>query len=153
LRQANNMVVSFTVTDNLTRLNDPRLPVFARPASKPGGTYRGVPLQLTPDQSLRYKIDSISLMGKYFLDTVFNIIVINAAEVKFLRAEAALAGLTTETAQDLYQAGIQAAMGQYGVDGTATQNYLASPAGTISGTDEEKLEQIIIQKWLGNYYN
>jgi hypothetical protein len=152
LRQPLNMVVSFTVTDNLKRLNDPRLPVFAKPAVAPTVGYRGVPIQLTDEQKHRYINDSTSLMGDAFLQPVINIIVINAAEVYFLRAEAALAGLSSEDAQDLYGKGIQASMDQYGIDPGQTASYLASAAGTLAGTDEEKLEQLITQKWIGNYY-
>lgn len=151
LRLPLNFVVSFTVTDNLTRLNDPRLPVFAKPVVL-GTGYRGVPIQLSDEEKNRYISDSSSLMGDSFLQPVIDFIVINAAEVKFLRAEAALAGLTTEDAQAFYTAGIQMSMDQYGIDPVQTANYLATPAGTLSGTDEEKLEQLITQKWIGNYY-
>ena len=153
LREPTDMVVSFTVTDNLTRLNDPRLPIFAKPVTL-GSGYRGTPIQLSPDQQLtnRYTTDSVSLMGDAFLQPVMNIVVLNAAEVNFLRAEAALDNLSTENAQTLYAAGIKASLDQYGVSSTASANYLASAAGTLSGTDEQKLEQLITQKWIANYY-
>ncbi len=153
LRQPGNMTVSFTTTDNLIRLNDPRLPVFARPSSVDPSLYRGVPLQLTGPNRARYSPDSISLMGTYFLQPVYNIIVMNAAEVYFLKAEAALAGLATGDAQQLFAAGIQAAMDQYGIAASSTTAYLASSAGMLAGTTEQKLEQIIVQKWLAIFYN
>lgn len=151
----NNMLVSFTVTDNLKRLNDPRLPLFARPATAPAAGYRGVPLQfeVPPNVPSPYQTDSVSRMATSFLQPVIDIVVMNAAEVFFLRAEAALAGISTEDAGSMYRQGIQLAMAQYGVAGAAITNYMASPAATLSGTDEEKLEQIIVQKWLGVYYN
>lgn len=152
--QPNNMLVSFTLTDNLKRLNDPRLPIFARPANSAIAGYRGAPLQLGPDQAdNRYATDSVARMATSFLQQVYNIIVMNAAEVYFLRAEAALADISTEDAQAMYLEGIKAAMAQYGVAAGDITTYLASPAGTLTGTDEEKLEQIIVQKWLGIYYN
>jgi hypothetical protein len=154
LTQPGNMLVSFTVTDNLKRLNDPRLSVFAKPALVPAAGYRGAPLQLSQDQNqtYRYSGDSTSLFGDYFLHPVLKLVVMNAAEVKFLRAEAALAGLSAEDAQALYTEGIQDAMDQYQIDPTQTAAYLASAAGVLNGTDEEKLEQIIVQKWLAMYY-
>ncbi|MBL7736765.1 MAG: SusD/RagB family nutrient-binding outer membrane lipoprotein, partial [Chitinophagaceae bacterium] len=97
--------------------------------------------------------DSVARMATSFLQPVYNIIVMNAAEVFFLRAEAALAGISSEDAQDLFASGIQAAMSQYGVANTDISDYLASPAGILAGTEEQQLEQIIVQKWLGIYYN
>ena len=153
LRLPGNMVVSFTLTDNLKALNDPRLPAFAKPAPVAAAGYRGVPIQLMDVQKQRYTADSVSLMSDAFLQKVYDIVVLNAAEVDFLRAEAALAGLSSEDAQAFYAKGIQDAMDQYHIDATAAANYLASPAGTLSGTDEEKLQQIIVQKWLAILYD
>lgn len=151
--QPNNLLVSFTLTDNLKRLDDPRLPLYARPANAPEAGYRGVPLQLGPDQTSRYATDSVARMNLSFLQQVYNIIVMNAAEVYFLRAEAALFDITNEDPQELYEEGIKAAMAQYNVAAGDITDYLASPAGTLTGTEEEKLEQIIVQKWIGIYYN
>ncbi|HRE49783.1 MAG TPA: SusD/RagB family nutrient-binding outer membrane lipoprotein [Flavitalea sp.] len=153
LTQPNNMLVSFTLTDNLKALNDPRLPLFARPANSPIAGYRGVPLQGGVELADRYATDSVARMATSFLQPVYNIIVMNAAEVFFLRAEAALAGISSEDAQDLFASGIQAAMSQYGVAEGDIADYLVSPSGILAGAEEERLEQIIVQKWLGIYYN
>jgi hypothetical protein len=151
----NNMVVSFTLTDNLKNLNDPRLPLLARIANAPQAGYRGVPLQIEAVDGVPnpYQTDSVSRMALTFLQQVIDIVVMNAAEVFFLRAEAALAGITTENAQDMFRQGIQLAMAQYGVSAGNITTYLGSPAALLAGTDEQKLEQIIVQKWLGIYYN
>ncbi len=153
LRLPGNMVVSFTLTDNLKRLNDPRLPAFAKPAPAAAAGYRGVPIQLKDTQKVRYTADSVSLMSDAFLQKVYDIVVLNAAEVDFLRSEAALAGLSGEDAQAFYVKGIQDAMDQYHIDPSQVAAYLASPAGTLSGTDEDKLQQIITQKWLAILYD
>lgn len=151
----NNMLVSFTVTDNLKRLSDPRLPLFARPANAPEAGYRGVPLnyELPANAPNPYQTDSVSRMAASFLQPVIDIVVMNAAEVFFLRAEAALAGISTENAEDMYRQGIQLAMVQQGVTNANVITYMSSAAATLAGTQEEKLEQIIVQKWLGIYYN
>ncbi|WP_231390168.1 SusD/RagB family nutrient-binding outer membrane lipoprotein [Sphingobacterium pedocola] len=146
-----NMRVSFTTTDLLGKLNDPRLPIFAKPAELTGD-YLGLPLQLL-DESGSYSGGNISLMSDMFLQPVFDIVMLNAAEVSFLRAEAANAGVTNENAQTYFANGIRLSMAQYGVPVSDINDYLASPAGTLTGTEEEKLEQIINQKWIGNYYN
>ena len=152
LTQPGNMLSSFTVTDNLKRLSDPRLPIFARPSSIPVAGYRGVPIQLTQLEGARYGNDSASLLGDYFLQRVLKIYVINAAEVKFLRAEAALAGITNENAGTLFIQGIQLSLNQFEVSPALANTYIAT-AGTLTGTPEQKLEQIIVQKWIANFPN
>lgn len=149
----NNMVVSFTLTENLKKLNDPRLPVLARPASIAEAGYRGVPSQISGTQRERYANDSTAHMALSFLQPVYEQVLISAAEVTLLRAEAALAGLSTEDEQALFEAGIQLATEQFKVPAGDINTYLATAAATLAGTDEEKLEQIIIQKWLATYYN
>ena len=153
LTQPNNMLVSFTLTDNLKRLSDPRLSILARPANSPIAGYRGVPLQLGVLAGDRYATDSVARMATSFLQQVYTIVLMNAAEVSFLRAEAALANITNEDEQTLFEEGIRLAMTQYNVAAGDIDTYLASPSGELAGTDEEKLEQIIVQKWLGIYYN
>ncbi len=151
--QPGSMIMSFTTVDNLKRLSDPRLPLFARTANGAGIGYRGVPLQLVQGQGDRYLADSISRMQTTFLQQVINMVVMNASEVFLLRAEAAQAAITSENAQQLFQDGIRQAMAQYNVATTDINNYLASPSGQLAGTDEQKLEQIAVQKWLATYYN
>jgi hypothetical protein len=146
-----NMLVSFTTTDLLGSLNDPRLPIFAKPAVLTG-KYLGLPMQVL-DESGRYSAGNLSLMTDLFLKPVFNIVLFNAAEVNFLRAEAGNAGITSENAQTYYVNGIRLAMEQYSVASGDITTYLASPAGILTGTEEKKMEQIINQKWIGNYYN
>jgi hypothetical protein len=143
------MWATFTTTDNLLRLNDPRLAVYAEAASDGVAGYRGRPLGLGADQKPRYTETSTAVLGSRFWNSQYDIIVMNAAEVSFLRAEAALRGFITDDAQALYADGINKALEQYEIDPTA---YLSSPAATLTGTDEEKLEQIIVQKWLAIYF-
>lgn len=153
LTQPGNMVVSFTLTDNLKKLSDPRLPILARPATIADAGYRGVPAQIGTVQRERYSGDSTARMALSFLQPVLDLVVINAAEVKFLRAEAALANLSNENEQTLFSEGIELAMQQYGVTAGDITNYLASPSATLTGPEENMLEQIIVQKWLAIYYN
>lgn len=143
------MWASFTTTDNLIRLNDPRLPVFTEPATDGVSGYRGRPLGLETSQKPRYVETSTAVLGSRFWAAVYDIMVMNAAEVYFLKAEAALRGFTAEDPQALYAEGIRLSLEQYSIDPSA---YLASPAATLAGTEEEMLEQIIVQKWLAIYY-
>lgn len=96
-------------------------------------------------------------------------ILMTAAEVWFLRAEAALRGLTGENTEDCYRRGITASFGQWGV---SPGNYMLSdkyptdytdafnpefniqarcqisPKWQDSGSPETQLEKIITQKWI-----
>lgn len=98
-----------------------------------------------------------------------------AAEVYFLRAEAALRGWsnTGGTAQSLYEQGINTSLAQWGVtDAAYINNSTAKPAGytdpknaannavapsdiTIQwsevATNEQKLERIMTQKWIAMF--
>lgn len=53
-----------------------------------------------------------------------------------------------QTPQTLYQEGIIASMTEAGVPAASITTYLSTPAGTLSGTVAQKLEQIIIQKYI-----
>ena len=77
---------------------------------------------------------------------------INASETYFLRAEASLKGITTENTQELYKTGIDLSLDNFSVPSPNKTTYLASNAAILTGGTEEKLEQIIVQKWLANYY-
>ncbi|MHA4807996.1 SusD/RagB family nutrient-binding outer membrane lipoprotein [Flavitalea flava] len=142
---------SFTTTDNLQNLNDPRLTIFSSPAADGVSGYRGRPIAMGSTQG-GYTETTTAILPYFFRAAVHDIIVMNAAEVSFLRAEAALNNLSSEDANQLYRQGITQSLAQYNADPGASAAYLASPAATLSGTQEEQLEQIIVQKWLGNYY-
>lgn len=103
-----------------------------------------------------------------------SIVWMNAAEVAFLKAEAALRGWISGPARDYYEEGIRLSFDQYGVLGA--EDYIANttrrpsqyvdPKGTYSysgkvstvtvawdeGADfETSLERIITQKWIANF--
>lgn len=144
--------MGFTVTQELLKRNDPRLPVFANPSTIPSAGYRGRPMTISGDQKLRYGIDSTATLPMFFRKAAHTIIVMNAAEVYLLRAEAALAELSGEDADQMYRNGISESLEQYGISTADANAYLASPAGTTGpGTEEEKLENIIVQKYLAMY--
>lgn len=71
------------------------------------------------------------------------------AEYNFIRAEAALYGATGD-AQTFYQAGIRASMTAAGIATTAIDAYITAN-GTLTGTESEKLKQIIEEKFVANF--
>lgn len=135
----------YSVTDNGTSVD----------ISVTGGYYAGQPVRLGSDIKSMAREEFFSFPGDMVLEpkhagAQFPEIVMSSAEVYFLRAEAALNGLSGEDAQVMFQTGIAESMALWGVDGT---NYiLTSPLADISaGTLDEKLEKVAIQRWLAAY--
>jgi hypothetical protein len=76
--------------------------------------------------------------------------IITFAEYNFIRAELALRFGAPGNAQDFYRAGIQASMADAGITGQLATDYLAAQ-GTLAGTPEEQLRQLIEEKFVANY--
>ena len=131
------------------------------------GEYKGV-RQGTGVADNRYSTHSQTA-----ITTGSKIIVMSAAEVWFLRAEAALRNYTSENVENCYKQGITVSFAQW--DASGVSEYLESeetPAAYVdafdkkfdadaptsitpkwdeSATPEQKLERIITQKWLALY--
>lgn len=77
---------------------------------------------------------------------------ISAAEVQFILAEAALKGWATGSAKEHYDAGVLASLETWGVD-DEYDTYIqeAEVAFPDAGTDQQKLEQIMEQKWIASW--
>ncbi len=145
----NGLRLGFTPVELLKTKNDPRLSVYFNPSAL-GAVWRGAPVNLGTGQSgARYQTDSLSLTGDFFRTTQFRFNILSAAEVSFLKAEAALFGLSGGgDVQSLFADGIQNAMKMYNISQTDINTFLATSAGILSGTNEEKLKQIIDQKFI-----
>ncbi len=129
------------------------------------GTYKGI-RQGTDFSHLLYAGHS-----KIYINQSTSPVLMTAAEVWFLRAEAALRGWTAESAEACYVQGVRTSFRQWNVTSSADE-YLESDATGANYTDafdpandiaarsqvsprwidnasaEEKLEKIITQKWL-----
>lgn len=71
------------------------------------------------------------------------------AEYNFIRAEAAVYG-ATGNAQAFFEAGIRASMASAGVATPDIEAYILAN-GTLTGTDANKVRQIIEEKYVANY--
>jgi len=80
-------------------------------------------------------------------------IIISSAESYFLQAEAAVRGIGSGDAESLMASAISEAMKLWGVSGAESETYIATaPLADIStGTMEEKLEKLAIQRWIASY--
>ncbi|MGN0021514.1 MAG: SusD/RagB family nutrient-binding outer membrane lipoprotein [Sphingobacterium hotanense] len=72
------------------------------------------------------------------------------AEYNFIRAEAALLYAAPGDAQKFFEEGIRASFADNQLPEVDLNAYLASH-GTLSGTNEQKLEQIITEKYVANF--
>lgn len=148
--------------------NDPRMPKYFLPSTIVAGKQKGIRQGI----AIAAKSDYEGFSALVDLDKVQ---LMTAAEVWFLRAEAAMRGWAGAggTVQSLYETGIQTSFDQYGLGSAAT--YIAStasaapyvdpvnaannagPASNVSvkwddtASAEAKLERIITQKWLAMY--
>ncbi|MDN3666285.1 SusD/RagB family nutrient-binding outer membrane lipoprotein [Algibacter miyuki] len=148
----NNFVLSETMEDILTDLNDPRISTLFKPFSNSttndfNGLLNGIDASSTSVTLADY-----SLAGTAFredtstLDANF----ITAWEVQLALAEAAEKKLITADAQTLYETGVALAFEYWKTE--LPPNYLTGKAA-FNASDKTPLEQIITQKWIANTIN
>ncbi|MCL4640930.1 MULTISPECIES: SusD/RagB family nutrient-binding outer membrane lipoprotein [Olivibacter] len=139
--------VSDVLVNQLKSLSDPRLSVYAKPATA-DNEYRGAaigPNALTPAALNMY-----SRIGARFRDnrsgfTPF----LRASEVKFLIAEAAFKGWSAGvSAQQAYNDGVRLSLEENGVSATNIAAYLAG-----GGAWKNNLNDIYLQKWIALFKN
>ncbi|MGY0041598.1 SusD/RagB family nutrient-binding outer membrane lipoprotein [Pedobacter sp. NJ-S-72] len=159
----------------LVGYNDPRLPVYASPAKDPrfAGQYKGIRIGALMTAKPGYNGYAL-LNSSTIVKSTSPMMMMTAAEVWFLKAEAALRGWTgAGDAQTNYTTGIQTSMAQWGVSGStyindntslpiayvdpgnAANNSPAVSTITIQwdggAANEQKLERIITQKWIAMF--
>ncbi|WP_281541827.1 SusD/RagB family nutrient-binding outer membrane lipoprotein [Maribacter aestuarii] len=147
----NNFVLSETMEEILTDLNDPRLSVLFRPFSNSTSAqeFNGLLNGVDATQNAVVLAD-YSLAGSIFrestsaLDANF----MTSWETYFLLAEAAERGLISADAQDLYETGVVHAFEYWNT--TLPADYLLAEGAYGNGNP---LENIITQKWIANIIN
>jgi hypothetical protein len=73
------------------------------------------------------------------------------SEYNFIRAEMAMRYGVPGDAQTFYRAGIRASFADAGLTTAQADAYLATDAGTLAGSAEDMLKQIIEEKYVANY--
>ena len=181
INQYNECRMGSSMLAYLGGYQDPRLPKYFNTSTVSQavtvgtyGKYSGVPTGHDVSSNDAFKDSSrpaiTSTTPTYWM---------RASEVYFLLAEAALHGFTVGgTAESLYEKGIEMSFEENGIASSEVADYMSSglkpsaysfhltnpgvnvdvPAVTEattawSGTDEEKLEKIMIQKWIALYPN
>ncbi len=137
--------VSETLVDWLKENDDPRIEALIKPNKD--GKYIGMPNGIVDEAISNYARSNFSIPGDLMLAPNQPLDIMAASEIWFLRAEAALFGLGgDQNANALFQKGIEQSMDRWGID--ATEYILTSPIATLTGSDEEKFEQIATQMWV-----
>lgn len=181
INQYNECRMGSSMLAYLGGYQDPRLPKYFNTSTVPQavtvgtyGKYSGVPTGHDVSSNDAFKDSSrpaiTSTTPTYWM---------RASEVYFLLAEAALHGFAVGgTAESLYEKGIEMSFEENGIASSEVADYMSSglkpsaysfhltnpgvnvdvPAVTQAttewtGTDEEKLEKIMIQKWIALYPN
>ena len=137
--------ISKTIVDQLTALNDPRLPVYASKAVKTQ-LYTGVPNGLLTGDAAALGLTSTSKPGAYFIAPTAPAVIISYAEILFDRAEAAARGFTAENAAALYSQAVEASLVQYGIQATDIATYKARADVQYDASNYKK--SIGNQKWI-----
>jgi hypothetical protein len=146
----NNFVLSETMDEILTDLNDPRIATLFRPFSNSdSGEFNGLLNGIDATQNAA-TLSDYSLAGTIFRENtgVLDANFMTSMETHFLLAEAAPKGLITADAQALYNIGVSQACEYWPVELPA--DYLTTTGAYTNGN---ALENIITQKWISNIIN
>lgn len=148
----NLFIMSETMEEILTELDDPRQGIWFRPTQNDALAYAG--LLNGPDASqLSISVADYSLTGTVFreetgrLDANF----LTAWETVFLLAEAAETGLIFANSKSLYEQGVTLAFEYWQT--VLPDEYLSTGAAAYKLNGADPFEQIMTQKWLANMTN
>lgn len=136
---------------------DPRREVWFQPTARSveagAPVYTGIPngCSSTTLTALGYNQSEVSMLGTLYRNTpdAARAVLVNAAEVKFLLAEAVVRGWLSGDAAGLYRQGIACSLEQYGIGSGPAAAY-QQQAG-VAYDAAQGLEQVLTQKWLANF--
>ncbi len=158
--------MSNTIVDYLKNNNDPRLELYAEPAEN--GSFNGLQNGLNPEQISASDLADFSKDSNIISNQATSSGLLIYPEVLFLKAEAAMRGWGTGSAQQFYNDGIRASINYWNATYLDLKNTLpedesaALPEITINETEIKDyitseniaynpsmaMEQIITQKWV-----
>jgi len=146
----NLFIMSETIDEILTSLNDPRVSVFFQTTANEPTNYQG--FLNGPDASqISISVADYSLSGTIFREHTGDLDAnyMTAWETHFLLAEAAERGLITADAKALYELGVTQAFDYWQTE--LPTDYLTT--GAAAYNNDDPIKQIITQKWLANIIN
>ncbi|MEN8117113.1 MAG: SusD/RagB family nutrient-binding outer membrane lipoprotein [Bacteroidota bacterium] len=169
-------IVSSTLTDKLIETQDRRLFYYAAPSPvkiEGGASESDWDAYVGVDPSTVYSEvgtiagtrDYSTINDRYYLPEGEPIGLVGYAQLKFNLAEAAVRGWISDDAETLYSEGIKAAMTfvadntvddalyhhNMKMDNAYIEDFPSTASVVLNGTTEEKLEQILNQKYIATY--
>ena len=144
--------VSFQITDLLTTLGDPRLPMFATPISDTmevngdtylPGSYVGAPAG--------QPLDNASSPGPGIASSNSKTPFITYAELAFIKSEALVQTGDFNGARQALKDGLEASLNEYGVFDQGWFDMMSSEIDMYP--DDELLGAIMVHKWIAMMYN
>jgi hypothetical protein len=96
-----------------------------------------------------FKVSKFSQLFRQNSHPLLRATIMNADEVQFIIAEAAVRGLIAADANEYYKNGISFSMKRWGIGDDDIADYLAQPSIGLPGDNAGNLEKIAEQKWLG----
>jgi hypothetical protein len=146
--------ISEPFADTLNALDDPRITVFANPATATG-TYVGMPYGVPESEAGAIPNSNVSFLGSGVREQTSPTYIYTYSQVLFSLAEAAHRGWIPggETAaEQYYNEAIRASWQQWGVYDEAAYNaYIAQPR--VDYTPGTALQKIGLQKWIALFLN
>lgn len=101
-----------------------------------------------PDTKWNYKVSTFSKLLNENAHTLLRASVMESSEVQFLLAEAAVKGYITDNAENLYKKGVELSLKRWGETIPSTYFNNAKAKFPATGTSNQKLAKIALQKWL-----
>ena len=147
-----NLVVNAKLVNMMNSKTDPRRQFYFTQLPAGSGLYVGAVAGAPAGPGNYSKFHTYlrgSLTGSVYTGAA-PIRMLTFAEYNFIRAEASLRFSSPGNAQTFFQEGIRASMLNAGVAATDITTYLATN-GVLAGTNAQKLEQIINEKFIANY--
>ena len=135
----------------LKAFDDPRLPAYAVPNQV--NEYVGIPFGTTAaNLSTNWEDGTFCDFNKKYYEQAAPWVMITPSHILLIQAEAAVRGWISADPEVLYKAGIKASFDQHketaGYDFDA---YYNQDGVKLTGTNEEKIAKIGMQRWLANY--
>jgi hypothetical protein len=100
-----------------------------------------------------FKVSKFSQLFRQNSHPLLRAMIMNADEVQFILAEAAVKGMVPGDADQFYRDGITFSMQRWGIDDAQITTYLAQPEVALPADEAGKLAKIGQQKWLGLFLN
>lgn len=146
VRRHANFKMSKKFVDQLKTTDDPRLEVLVLPNEE--GEYKGFINGLTDRAFGQYVWGKHSNPASILYAKDQPLYLMTAAEIAFLKAEAALFDLIPGEPEAFYQEGIRLDLSRWSINTDSIQWFLDAPAAHLNGTDEEMFEKISTQSWI-----